>query len=388
MPESQAELHAIREQLERILASPLFKNSKRYPTLLRYVVEHAVNGDTKRLKERTLGIEVFGRDPQYDTNLDPVVRTTAGEIRKRIAQYYHQPGRETEIRIDLPSGSYVPEFHLPVARPIAAARTMPRHLRPRYWVSAALLMTVLIAAAWFRPWAPRAIDQFWSSVMASPNPVLLCIAPANGTSEPVAPQAIHADPNTLTLREVQHLETQHVALSDATTLSRLAGLLQSKGKSYHVRNAAATSFRDLRDGPVVLIGAFNNEWTLRLTSSLRYSFGRDNDIGVWWINDRQNPTRRDWKVSMAAPTSSVAEDYAVISRVMDPTTEQPVVVAAGIGIYGTMAAGEFLADANHLASLALQAPENWARKNIQVVIAAKVINGVSGPPRIVATYFW
>ena len=105
-----------REQLERMLANPLFKHSKRYPSLLRYVVEHALENPDFHIKERTLGIEVFGRDPNYDTSLDPVVRTTAGELRKRIAQYYHEPGHELELRIDLPIGSYVPEFRPPISQ--------------------------------------------------------------------------------------------------------------------------------------------------------------------------------------------------------------------------------------------------------------------------------
>ena len=89
----------IQPQLERILANPLFKNSKRYPNLLRYVVERTLDGHPGELKERTLGIEVFGREPDYDTNLDPVVRTTAAEIRKRLAQYYQEPNHETEPRM-------------------------------------------------------------------------------------------------------------------------------------------------------------------------------------------------------------------------------------------------------------------------------------------------
>src|SRR5689334_19347855 len=106
---SEAEREAIRNQMERMLANPLFKNSKRYPYLLRYIVEHTLSGSPgsgspgsgspAELKERTLGVEVFGRQPDYDTNADPVVRATAGEIRKRIAQYYHEHGHENEIRI-------------------------------------------------------------------------------------------------------------------------------------------------------------------------------------------------------------------------------------------------------------------------------------------------
>ncbi len=74
------------KQLDRIIASRHFRNSKRYPALLKFVVEHTLAGRIDALKERTLGIEVFGRPNDYDTNADPVVRVTAGEIRKRIAQ--------------------------------------------------------------------------------------------------------------------------------------------------------------------------------------------------------------------------------------------------------------------------------------------------------------
>jgi len=67
------------------------RNSKRYPPLFRFVVESALQDQTDPLKERLLGVQVFGREPDYDTNLDPIVRYTAGEVRKRIAQYYHLP---------------------------------------------------------------------------------------------------------------------------------------------------------------------------------------------------------------------------------------------------------------------------------------------------------
>src|SRR5580698_4710928 len=108
------------EQLERIVNSKHFRNSKRYPSFLRFVVEQTLAGKTDVLKERTLGVDVFARQSNYDTNEDPIVRVTAGEIRKRIAQYYQEPGHEEEPRIDLPLGSYVPHF-LPAAHPIPIA---------------------------------------------------------------------------------------------------------------------------------------------------------------------------------------------------------------------------------------------------------------------------
>lgn len=121
----------------------------------RYVAEHTLSG-AGRLKERTLGVEVFGRDPGYDTNEDPVVRITTGEVRERIAQYYHEAGHEPEIRIDLPPGSYLPEFHLPmkrasieVARPVVPIVTglisqSSRRGVPRRWLIISLCAAVLV----------------------------------------------------------------------------------------------------------------------------------------------------------------------------------------------------------------------------------------------------
>src|SRR6266446_8102336 len=112
-PSTKAEKDAVLQQLDRLLENPYFHKSKRFPVFLRFVVTEVLAGRAERLKERTLGIEAFGKDPNYDTTQDPIVRVTAGEIRKRIAQYYQEPGHEQEIKLLMPSGSYVPQFHLP-----------------------------------------------------------------------------------------------------------------------------------------------------------------------------------------------------------------------------------------------------------------------------------
>src|SRR5271154_3785832 len=109
------ERKAIHEQLERLLSNSHFSQSRRFPSFLRFVIDQTLLGQTDLLKERTLGIEIFGREADYDTASDPIVRVTATEIRKRIAQYYQEPGHETELRLSLPSGSYVPQFHWPQA---------------------------------------------------------------------------------------------------------------------------------------------------------------------------------------------------------------------------------------------------------------------------------
>src|SRR5579859_4221962 len=76
---------AVGDQLERILASAVFRNSKRCSSLLRHVVEQVLDGRPDNLKERNIGVDVFGRPADYDTNVDHVVRSVAGEVRRRLA---------------------------------------------------------------------------------------------------------------------------------------------------------------------------------------------------------------------------------------------------------------------------------------------------------------
>jgi hypothetical protein len=404
VPFSEAERQAIRKQLERMLASPLFRNSRRYPNLLRHVVEHTLSGDRDDLRERTLGVEVFSREPNYDTNADPVVRATAGEIRKRIAQYYHEHGHEDEIRIDLSPGSYVPLFEMPAMQPAPRPLGSPIVLAPARggrlaYIIAIAVTAILITLAWLRPWAPHdTFDRFWGPVLDSSNSVLLCVgqrqflgsSPERG-QQPGGdiPSALDQPANSrlaITLFKLYYMGTQNVAFPDVTTVARLAGLLQARGKTYRLRGESSTTFADLRDGPVVLVGAFNNDWTLRLMGPMRFSFEREND--TFWIKDQQNPATRDRAVNYSMPYLNLTEDYALISRVLEPTTERMVVVAGGLTGYGTMAAGEFLTTPEYLFAVAKQMPKNWEHKNVQLVIATKVINGNSGPPRVVDRYVW
>src|ERR1019366_5720101 len=119
---STASRHEVRAHLEQVLASPHFRHSRRCSALLRFVVEHSLDNQGKPIKERTLGHAVFDRDLGYDTNQDAVVRNAAAEVRKRLAQYYQETGlAATGLRIELPLGTYVPEFRtavLPVAKTV------------------------------------------------------------------------------------------------------------------------------------------------------------------------------------------------------------------------------------------------------------------------------
>ncbi len=389
IPESESDRDAVRQQLARLLGSPIFINSKRSASLLRFVVDCALEGKTDHLKERTLGIDVFQRDPHYDTNHDPVVRTTAVEIRKRLAQYYTAPEHQQEIRICFPAGSYVPEFKLPAgwvpANPTPAA-VLPELLPPArsrslLWAGWAVFATFLVGAELY--WiagrnAPTALDRFWGPLFNSREPVLLLIGGVGPEVPPPTPP--------LTVVDLQ--QSERVAFADAETLSRITGVMMKKGKAFHIRRQQSARLEDLREGPVVLIGAFNNEWTLRLTGQARFRFQRDLASHESWILDRDHPGERKWMVHTTEPYRNVARDYALVSRMLDPTTGELIVTAAGITKYGTAAAGEFLSEPHYMQEVLRSAPKNWESKNIQIVLTTAMVSESSGPPQVIATYFW
>ena len=366
----------VQEQLESILASAQFRNSKRYPALLSHLVERTLNGETAELKERSLGVDVFGREPNYDPGVDPVVRISAGEIRKRLAQYYHDAAHEGELQIQLPLGSYVPEFREPgaVPAPVIAGTGNRRFMTT---LSVAGLALLALLALWWRP-APRAIDDFWRPVVSPAGSVMVCVGEVLGLARRDE------------ISETSGKGANTIVWADALTLARLGVFLHSKGATPQFCRENQATFNDFQQGPAVLIGGLNDAWALRLMENLRFQFRREGSL--LYIEDRENPSSRKWSivVSKIGPDGRipVEHDYAVISRVANPRTGRMTVTLAGLWGYGTVAASQFLTDPKYLQAMAKNAPTGWERKNLQLVIGTEVIDNSSGPPSVLAMALW
>jgi hypothetical protein len=410
LPTTPSNQALVQQQLEKLLATPHFSSSRRYPSFLRFVVHNALVGQTDLLKERILGVEIFGRHADYDTATDPIVRVTAAEIRKRIEQYYQEAGHDLEIRISLPPGSYVPQFSLPaqsngqaVEQVIPSTLTFPAKVRevderqtpgvraPKSaaafrMILAAAALAVLTVAGYFawRSLHPPMAKTFWAPFVASGDPVLFCIADQNQYSNIKLRDA--ADPqHETTLNDT--LTT--VVIDDVGPLINIAGLLRTYGKTYRVQAEASTSLTDLRRGPSVFIGAFDNGWTLRLTSPLRYHFANDADMTRFWIEDREHPGKSPWVlVRDVQQRTGTYKDYAIVAGFVYPNSDQYALVVAGIARGGTVAAGEFLVDSNRFSEISSRVPAKWDHKNIEIVLETQVIDGRSGPPRIDAVHVW
>ena len=388
----------IREQLSRVLASHEFRSSKRSQDFLRYVVEHTLTGHADMLKERTIGIEVFGRSTSYDPSDDATVRVKAGEVRKRLGLYYSDQGASDPIRIELPSGTYIPEFHwtgaaggvAPEVAPLSAplvthappekVAPQPEHSRKPLWIAASALAVIAVAFLWFKTGvASTPLDEFWSPVLKGSSPVLLCAA-----FVPVYGRENDADPNSpVHTEDFTRMTDQFVGGGDLIAVSRLTAMLTRMKHPYRLKVGNDVSFPDLRTGPAVLVGYSYTRWK-EISSQMRYFIdGSRKPVG---ITDNGHPT--DWALPDLPRDRRTSEDYAIVSRVFHPDTHAMLVEIAGITQYGTDAGSDLVTNPDLMAEALRGAPQGWQTKNMQFVLHVKVISGAPSSPKVVGHFFW
>ena len=422
-----------REFLDDILRSTPFRTSRQCQDLFRYIVEHSLAGSDDSLRERMIGIEVFGRAPDYDTAQDPVVRVRAADVRKRLAQYYQtQKNLNGQWKIEIPTGSYKAQFHRPegavsqvatameVTRPSgeAIASQRPERLigntrfreRNVFWATGAAIILFAALFAGLRltqhTTSPigNALDVFWGPVLENPRPVFVCTG--SNSVYVLSSKAIkkyktahsHGQDATTNLETVVPLEElrnlsgddfipvkdRFLTTGDASATAQISSLLASRHHPYDLRFGTDLSFGDLRNSSAVLIGAFNNSWTLNLTDNLRFVY-ESGDSPEMHVQDKFDTSRSWWPKFLGEKDS---DDYAIVSRILDSKTGSVLLIIAGLTHRGTQAAGDFITNPELVAEFIKQAPKDWRRKNLQIVLHTNVVNDIPGTPTVVASYYW
>jgi adenylate cyclase len=162
---AESDQEAIREQLDRILKSRPFLQSRRRQRFLEYIVNETLAGRGERLKGYNVARDVFDRSESFDPNVDPVVRIEAARLRDKLREYYEADGQNDPIRIDLPKGSYTPHIEFRTADAVprvldgpdqATSDEAPRPRPVRGWQIAAVAVAVILVLGTAGVWLTRA----------------------------------------------------------------------------------------------------------------------------------------------------------------------------------------------------------------------------------------
>jgi len=285
------------------------------------------------------------------------------------------------VLIDLPPGTYVPEFRYPDRAVTSSGLPQPRQ-RWRWFAGAAILVLGLAATAlyWVRARAAAGpFNQFWSPVLQRHKAVFVCAAPVPVYSPVRTPS--NAPPSRL--EDFVLVPGRFVAISDVNAALQVSDMLARFEQPYKLRIGNEVTFRDLRTGPAVLVGFSYTQWH-EIGEHFRYSI----DLSRRPFGVLQDDSPTNWTIPTHPDDPDLGEDYAIVTRVFYPGTNNMIVEIAGISHYGTEAAADLVTNPGLLQDALGKMPAGWEQKNVQIVLHTEIVAGFPSVPTIVATYVW
>jgi hypothetical protein len=391
----------VREHLDIILASDEFSSSRRSSELLQHLVERALTGDTASLKERLLGVDIFHRRSDYNTSTDAIVRVTANDVRRRLAQFYSRYPVQS-LRISLPLGSYVPDFivatvnapqstltgSVPVSSgvlphaellpapvrdhplPAVAAPATGRAL-PGLLYALGLVLAVLLGW-WFRSvvhgrgaqtnnaysfyndlLGPIGLNGQGHTEIALTNPhVLLYLGlkspgPALGLSPKDIP--VPADMAAVLNKSANDTQadfpyhhffvdvTNYTGIGESKAAFGLARTLEATGRSAELTEERFLNWENARQDQLVILGAPHESKFVQDTLS-----AANFTIGYNSIHNA-HPLPGEQAEYSRSRSNDVVEDYGLIWMTQSPSGTR-ILVLAGLTSAGTAGVGEFFSD--------------------------------------------
>jgi hypothetical protein len=375
------------QQLARILESESFQNSRRSKSLLTHLVRSSLDG-ASHVKERSIAIDVFERGPHYEPAEDSIVRVSVHELRRRLQRYYEHEGAGDHLRIELPQGTYTPSFvfsSAPAQHNAAPPRAKgaPQH-RFRALALPTLAAAAVALALWFYFPRQNPFERFWAPILESRNQVILCVG-VNAVDPSTSTALARSDSAAAILLaesdQISVPELRHTGVGAAQSLFHFGRLFAESHTQPKLEMVHETSFSRVKSGPTILVGAFNNRWTLEASTTFPFTLVRDG------IESIQNQDEKQVWVTTKNAAGEVLEDFAVLARSVR-NRERPLVIVAGLTPYGTGAAGRFVTDTASMNQWLAQLAPGWEEMELEAVVRVRVVGGSPGPPEVVTWKSW
>jgi hypothetical protein len=408
--ENEEDLALLQGHLKEVIEGEAFRGSHRSGQFLKYVVEQAIAKHFDSLKERVIGVELFGRSPSYDTGDDAIVRVTASDVRKRLLQHYGMYGATSRFRISLPLGSYIPEIsHEPggngngnhelqtslpnaVAKaeasgnaresipgaPIAASTEMAP-IKSRFSrLNRLVLLVIVLATAlnlgvwgifWKRVNRPAVLPATilpWSVFLDSPRAIHLITSDPDiaevqqyiggeiSTSD-YANGRLIPNPDKMA-PEVQRfwnviVRDDKASFVDAEIAVRIAEMAQAYSKRVNLSAARNIQISDLQtDDNYIFLGSPRSDpWSALFSDQLDFQFIFDPNSGQEVIRNLRPKPHEALQYVPTALGGATGQSYAIIAFVQNPDHNGQVLLLAGADAEGTEAAGRLITDMPRLA---------------------------------------
>ena len=426
--EDEFSLFEKREELRRVLESKQFSGSPKKVRFLEFVAEQTFRGNSDKLNEYLIGAEVYDRGPEFDQQKDPIVRVQAHEIRRLLKKYYEEDGKSSLVRLELPSGRYVPVFSRNIhhetpelaaePEPLAAPTPKGGRLHLIVTISLAALCITLALLLIIREKAkpavssgatsvyalPQNLDWFWRPFLPPADPPLIVIPnhpllrAAHDGDSPQTLASGHEIPksslpefrDTIHFRELKRFIfvpslTDFTAVGETLGVVRLCEMFFKASDPCKVQPSRLVNFEEIKNGNAILLGGSQN-WSGRVFLDVE---GFHMQSGVI-LNRQPKPGEKPvYRPEFDPVTNQLTRDYALVLMLPNERRDRRVLLIYGIYTQGSQAAIEFLTNPERMSELRqelLQASPDHKTvpAYFQALLTTTVENAVPGNASIVA----
>jgi hypothetical protein len=405
-------------------------------------VNRSVSGHCDELKERLIGVELFGRSPSYDTGEDAIVRVTASDVRRRLLQHYGTYGTASEFRIRLPLGSYIPEIarDVPVKTDaleqseIEISREAPidflapslplmdeeasvlvnREVMPRlsggrrFWTQWKVLLCCLsiAVAGILAVWLTMRTESLWgtlfgfqlSTKLITSDPNIAEVQSLTGqmvtlsdyANQRYVPNPEKAQPQVMNLSTEILRRDQAAAVDTGIAVNIAEWRDQAKAGRLMIQSARTLRFSDLlKDGNFILLGSpMSNPWALFYSDHLDFRFVFDQSSGQEII---ENLHPRNGESSRYVPTAmgfATGQSFAVASYLRNPDHLGHVLLIAGANAEGTEAVSDLMTDSATISAVMSRCglPPRAPIPNFQLLLRLSTMAGSPGHSEVIACH--